>query len=473
MKKLLKSLLILGIVGLVGYGVTQAFFSDEEKSTGNTFIAGTLDLLIDSTCHYNGNVCTDGFWTGNNSYPVPGTSCSCTWLEKNLETGNLFFNFDDLKPGDTGEDTISLHVDNNDSYVCAEISELNSVERGCNEPEEVADSSCSGDGEGELQDYLLFTIWKDNGEGENSCNNVLDSDEVTLITDQPAANGIWPIADSQTGGLLGGDTTNCIGVSWRVPSDTGNIIQGDMLTADISFSAIQARHLEGFRCGDLNEATPTPEPPTSTPVPPTPTPVIIPDVESICDDRLDNDGDFETDCADSDCLNYPLCSNPNNLWINEIHYDNTGTDTNEGVEIAGPAGKDLTGWSIVLYNGDGGAVYNTKILSGVIPNLQAGYGTVWFDYPTNGVQNGSPDGIALVASGDSVIQFLSYEGTFIATNGPANGMNSTDIGVDEDPVPQLDYSLQLQGTGNEYSDFTWVGPIGNTRGAINTNQTFN
>ncbi len=29
------------------------------------------------------------------------------------------------------------------------------------------------------------------------------------------------------------------------------------------------------------------------------------------------------------------------VFINEIHYDNSGTDTNEGVEIAGPAGTDL------------------------------------------------------------------------------------------------------------------------------------
>ena len=49
MKKLLKSLFILGIVGLVGFGVTQAFFSDEETSVGNTFQAGEIDLKIDHT----------------------------------------------------------------------------------------------------------------------------------------------------------------------------------------------------------------------------------------------------------------------------------------------------------------------------------------------------------------------------------------------------------------------------------------
>ena len=39
-----------------------------------------------------------------------------------------------------------------------------------------------------------------------------------------------------------------------------------------------------------------------------------------------------------------------------------------GVEIAGPAGTDLSGWSIVLYNGSGGASYDTISLSGTIDN---------------------------------------------------------------------------------------------------------
>ena len=41
-----------------------------------------------------------------------------------------------------------------------------------------------------------------------------------------------------------------------------------------------------------------------------------------------------------------------NVFINEIHYDNAGTDSGEFVEIAGLAGTDVTGWSIVLYNGN-------------------------------------------------------------------------------------------------------------------------
>lgn len=60
------------------------------------------------------------------------------------------------------------------------------------------------------------------------------------------------------------------------------------------------------------------------------------------------------------------------VFINELHYDNTGTDSNEFVEIAWPAGTSLAGYSIVLYNGSGGAVYDTDALTGTIPNQQNG-----------------------------------------------------------------------------------------------------
>ncbi len=159
------------------------------------------------------------------------------------------------------------------------------------------------------------------------------------------------------------------------------------------------------------------------------------------------------------------------IFINEIHYDNVGTDVGEGVEIAGPAGTDLTGYAVVFYNGNGGASYATLNLNGTVPDQQNGYGTLWF--AQSSIQNGSPDGLALVAPGDLVIQFLSYEGVFTAADGPAAGMESTDIGVEQDnPVPEIGFTLQLTGTGRVYEDFTWSGPITRTEGAVNTNQTF-
>ncbi len=156
------------------------------------------------------------------------------------------------------------------------------------------------------------------------------------------------------------------------------------------------------------------------------------------------------------------------IFVNEIHYDNRGTDTGEGIELAGPAGTDLSGWSLVLYNGANGSQYNKMDLGGVIPDEQNGIGTVAFgNLPTNALQNGSPDGVALVDPGDNVVQFLSYEGNFTAVDGPAAGMTSTDIGVAEDARTSTGFSMQLVGTGRESADFDWAPSYPDTFGSLN------
>ncbi len=159
------------------------------------------------------------------------------------------------------------------------------------------------------------------------------------------------------------------------------------------------------------------------------------------------------------------------IFINEIHYDNAGTDSGEFVEIAGPAGTSLNGWSLVLYNGNGGASYDSDAFPvDAIPGTTGSTGFVTISYPSNGLQNGAPDGLALVDSTNNVVQFLSYEGSFTASNGPADGMISSDIGVLEDGSNTLGTSLQLSGTGSVYEDFTWFAPAAETSGAINVGQ---
>uniref|UniRef100_UPI003FA3D02F ExeM/NucH family extracellular endonuclease n=1 Tax=Methylocaldum sp. GT1BB TaxID=3438963 RepID=UPI003FA3D02F len=167
------------------------------------------------------------------------------------------------------------------------------------------------------------------------------------------------------------------------------------------------------------------------------------------------------------------------VFINEIHYDNAGTDAGEAIEIAGPAGTNLSGWKIVRYNGNGGGTYATpaattsETLSGTIPDLGGtGYGVITIAYNQDGLQNGAPDGIALVDASNQIVQFLSYEGMFTATNGLANGLTSTDIGVSESSSTPVGGSLQLTGNGIFYEDFTWVASSGNTFGALNAGQSF-
>jgi DNA/RNA endonuclease G (NUC1) len=155
----------------------------------------------------------------------------------------------------------------------------------------------------------------------------------------------------------------------------------------------------------------------------------------------------------------------------EVHYDNSGADVGEAIEVSGPAGTDLTGWSLVLYNGNagGGATYSTQALAGTIPASCATRGVVVVTYPANGIQNGGttatgttdPDGIALVDSGGAVVEFLSYEGVITATNGPATGLISTDMGSRELGSEPVGQSLQRAGSG------VWSAPVANTFGACN------
>lgn len=150
------------------------------------------------------------------------------------------------------------------------------------------------------------------------------------------------------------------------------------------------------------------------------------------------------------------------VFISEIHYDNVSTDANERIAITGAAGTDLTGWSLVLYNGGTNLAYATTTLSGtVIDDEGNGFGEVTFGYAANGLQNGSPDGIALVDNTAQVVQFLSYEGVMTAVGGVANGMTSVDIGASEAGTGSVDGSIQLIGQ-------TWVtDPASNTFGSLN------
>ena len=149
--------------------------------------------------------------------------------------------------------------------------------------------------------------------------------------------------------------------------------------------------------------------------------------------------------------------------VSELHYDNTGTDAGEAIEVSGPAGTDLTGWQLVLYNGSGGAPYTTTTLSGSIPATCDPRGVVVITYAVNGIQNGSPDGVALVSPGSGVVEFLSYEGTFAAVGGPANGTTSKDIGAAEAGTEPVGQSLKRSGSD------VWSGPSANSFGACNDN----
>jgi DNA/RNA endonuclease G (NUC1)/PKD repeat protein len=168
---------------------------------------------------------------------------------------------------------------------------------------------------------------------------------------------------------------------------------------------------------------------------------------------------------------------PPDIRVSELHYDNTGTDADEKVEIEGPVGTVLTGWSIAFYNGDPASsstplkVYNTAAVNGTLiaPITCGTRGVLAIAIPASpGIQNGGtagaqPDGLALVDNTGALVEFLSYEGSFTAADGPAVGVTSRNIGVMEDnPVPAAGLSLHRSANGA-----TWAGPAASDMGYVN------
>ncbi len=326
MKKILLSSGLIVFMAAVVMSATGAFFSDTETSTGNTFTAGALDLKVDSQSHFNGLVCVvDGdvsTWqnpvgadpVGPEHYPQPGDPCGGTWAENDLLPGAAFrfFNFDDLKPGDEGENTISLHVTDNDAWGCFIVDRVSDLDVTCTEPEgESTDPECSvnvnAPGAGELGAALTFDAWLDEGsipgfqcnnpgdiatagascaadplEGDNILNGVevlfWNDETVDEVSEGPfamsevlAAANVAHACTTQTGhtdygvchgladdGRMVGSATYYWGLAWNIPETAGNEIQTDSLVMDMVFEIEQHRNNPNFTC------TPPVEPTTGT-----------------------------------------------------------------------------------------------------------------------------------------------------------------------------------------------------------------
>ena len=180
------------------------------------------------------------------------------------------------------------------------------------------------------------------------------------------------------------------------------------------------------------------------------------------------------------------------LWLNELHYDNEGEDFNEFIEVAIDSALAPSDITVYLYDGeddDGngvtGEVYDTLNLSTFTAGQFTG-GMVLYSiiHQFDGdfiLQNGRSDGLAITFTDEynveHVVQFLSYEGSFVATNGPAAGMTAVDLGdrVREEPPPAgINTSIGLSNLdGSQYDDFAWaVFPDGMaTPGTVNSTQS--
>jgi Lamin Tail Domain len=96
------------------------------------------------------------------------------------------------------------------------------------------------------------------------------------------------------------------------------------------------------------------------------------------------------------------------LVINEVDYDQVGTDVDGFVEIhnAGDAATDLADVDLVAVNGGDSAEYAREQLTGML--AAGGYLVIAIE-----LQNGAPDGLALL-EGTTLRDALSYEGGITA-----------------------------------------------------------
>ncbi|RME29579.1 hypothetical protein D6792_03890 [Candidatus Parcubacteria bacterium] len=273
--RLLLAVVSVVCIGGVVVGSTGAFFSDTETSEGNTFAAGEIDLKVANTSY------------ATNAAGNLAASPSTSWGYD--DALGLFFNFNDVKPGDYGEDTIRLTVNTNPAWLCGYVTVTDNRDATCNDPELEDDPSCDPNGtlNGELAQNLSVLWWADDGD------NVLESDEevITLARLGDAPVGMQlpiTLADStgniwNTNGPVEPGVEHAIGKGWcfgeislnPVTQDglategpltrgTGfscdgshidNAPQTDKVMLNVTFYAEQARHNGEFVCAGAVEPT--------------------------------------------------------------------------------------------------------------------------------------------------------------------------------------------------------------------------
>ena len=199
MSKILISLMTIALVGaLVGGGI-YAYFSDTETSTGNTFIAGTLDLNLDG-----GNTNVVKFNVSNVS---PGGSGGGTWAVTNVGTLGGYLDLE------TVGFTESIGTTTDPELV--------------NEP--------TGLDTAQLGSCLMAHMFIDaNNDGD------WDAGETDIFGTNAAPVAINTIAGNYSLDLaLAASGTNYITLRWAVPVTTDNRIQGDSVILGMTFELQQ------------------------------------------------------------------------------------------------------------------------------------------------------------------------------------------------------------------------------------------
>ena len=185
----LTSLLVLTSLAVALTGSTTAFFSDTEISPNNQFTAGSVDLTV-------------------NGQDNPAAQVSLA----------------DLKPDDQASYSAQLRVSNNPSRLFLHINNLTTGQGQQTEPEEIEEN---GTPKHDLDNYLTYQLWFDN-------QPVIEASKSVLLSQ--AQSCYIPLGTMQPG--LDYDLAQV----FQFDPDVTNWAQGDQLTFDLDFLAIQERN---------------------------------------------------------------------------------------------------------------------------------------------------------------------------------------------------------------------------------------
>jgi predicted ribosomally synthesized peptide with SipW-like signal peptide len=197
----------LGAIGIASAGAglgTSAYFSDTESFANNTLTAGELDLLVDWQQTYDfgdghtfvsahpdhdgdgeQSVVVDDQVVTYSDFPdeededsnganIPLLNCENIPPLAEAEFGTdpvtgdemeTLVQFTDVKPGDSGEITFSLHLCDNPGYLWMQADNVSQDGGALTEPEAVVDPDNLGD----LGDAIQARLWYD-----EDCDNVYD-----------------------------------------------------------------------------------------------------------------------------------------------------------------------------------------------------------------------------------------------------------------------------------------------------------
>ena len=241
-----KMLVGLGAVGVASAGAglgTTAYFNDTESFENNTLTAGSLDLFVDYEASYDSDGAVE-----NLADSAAGT--------QDGEPAGMFYDLDDVKPGDSGHVEFCFRIVDNPSYMWA-CGDLSQAENGMNEPEMAVDDTPD---QGELGDAIeARLVYCERVDGEIVEGDEIVSgslvDVVSAITDGAALDGegvpgVAPgdqmeyseVVEVDDGSYITGP---CVCLFWEIPTAVGNEIQSDSLTMNFEFHAVQSRHNDG------------------------------------------------------------------------------------------------------------------------------------------------------------------------------------------------------------------------------------